>query len=225
MSNPKPGRITGGSGRGGARRRVGTGRGGGRTGRRPVGSPRRRPTLLLARASRTKYCPQCPLGSTNKRNHIETARGTRRAVDDRLLTGLSAVRLQHDGRTSSLAADQCTDIYVFVSVNPFHASHVRETYLRFIRGTTAALRSWLLTSGSTPTCLCKPLSCEACPGERSPIRRLPHPDMRTTGGSRQGNARRNGGAGRGRAGRDANGSVRPGDDRPSCRPQHRRELF
>ena len=33
-------------------------------------------------------------------------------------------------------------------------------------------------------------------------------------------ARRDGGAGRGRAGRDADGSVRPGNSRPSCLPSH-----
>ena len=35
---------------------------------------------------------------------------------------------------------------------------------RFIRETTAALRSWLLTSVPTPNCLCKHFSCKACPG-------------------------------------------------------------
>ena len=34
---------------------------------------------------------------------------------------------------------------------------------RFIRGTTAALRSWLLTSVPTPICLCKRCSCKAFP--------------------------------------------------------------
>ena len=34
---------------------------------------------------------------------------------------------------------------------------------RFIRGTAAALRSWLLTSVPSPICLCKPFSCKACP--------------------------------------------------------------
>ena len=37
---------------------------------------------------------------------------------------------------------------------------------RFIRGTTAALRSWLLTSVPTPICLRKPFSCKACSGNR-----------------------------------------------------------
>ena len=37
-------------------------------------------------------------------------------------------------------------------------------YHRFITGTRSALSSWLLTSGPTPFCLCKPFSCKACPG-------------------------------------------------------------
>ena len=37
-------------------------------------------------------------------------------------------------------------------------------YPRFISGTRSALSSWLLTSGTTPFCLCKPFSCKACPG-------------------------------------------------------------
>ena len=35
---------------------------------------------------------------------------------------------------------------------------------RLISGTKSALRSWLLTSGPAPFCLCKPFSCKACPG-------------------------------------------------------------
>ena len=38
---------------------------------------------------------------------------------------------------------------------------------RYICGTRCALCSWLLTSGPTPCCLCKPLSCKACPGTKS----------------------------------------------------------
>ena len=41
---------------------------------------------------------------------------------------------------------------------------------RFIRGTTATLRSWLLTIGPTPICLCKPFSCKAWPGTGEPPR-------------------------------------------------------
>ena len=44
-------------------------------------------------------------------------------------------------------------------------------YVRFITGTRSALRSWLLTSGPTPCCLCKPFSRKACPGiySRTPL--------------------------------------------------------
>ena len=35
---------------------------------------------------------------------------------------------------------------------------------RFTRGTTAAIRSWLLTTVPAPICLCKQFSCNACPG-------------------------------------------------------------
>ena len=34
-------------------------------------------------------------------------------------------------------------------------------YPRLVRGTTATLRSWLLTNVPTHTCLCKPYSCKA----------------------------------------------------------------
>ena len=48
----------------------------------------------------------------------------------------------------------------------------------FIRGTASALRSWLLTSVTTPICLCKPFSCKACPGT-SRTRGALHSWMRT----------------------------------------------
>ena len=35
---------------------------------------------------------------------------------------------------------------------------------QFIRGTTAALRSWLRTNVPTLICLCETSSCKACPG-------------------------------------------------------------
>ena len=43
-------------------------------------------------------------------------------------------------------------------------SGLSPVYHRFISGTRSALCSWLLTSGPTPFCLCKPFSCKACPG-------------------------------------------------------------
>ena len=39
---------------------------------------------------------------------------------------------------------------------------------RFLSRTMAALRSWLLTNGPSPICLCKPFSCKACPGIYAP---------------------------------------------------------
>ena len=43
-------------------------------------------------------------------------------------------------------------------------------YPRFIRGTTAALRSGLLASGPMPIRLCKPSSYKACPGTSGELR-------------------------------------------------------
>ena len=37
---------------------------------------------------------------------------------------------------------------------------------RFISGTRIALCSWLLTTGPTPICPCKPFPCKACPGNK-----------------------------------------------------------
>ena len=65
----------------------------------------------------------------------------------------------------------------FVSVNPFHARHVREWKTKtacdnwFITGLSAVYQqdekrffSWLLTSGPSLFGFCKPFSCKACPG-------------------------------------------------------------
>ena len=41
-------------------------------------------------------------------------------------------------------------------------------------GTASALCSWLLTSGLSPICLCKPLSCEAYPGICNSNTRISH---------------------------------------------------
>ena len=102
---------------------------------------------------------------------------------------------------------------------------------RSIRGTTAALRSWLLTTVPMPICLCKPLSCKASPGIMDLARGsfslvhvpvnayqgschmiihlnnyLSNPKPRyTTGGARRGGTRRGGGAGQERAGWDDDG--------------------
>ena len=52
--------------------------------------------------------------------------------------------------------------------NPRLTTGSSPVYQRLITGTRSALSSWLLTSGPTPFCLCKPFSCKACPGMRTP---------------------------------------------------------
>ena len=70
--------------------------------------------------------------------------------------------------------------------------------VRFNRGTTAPLRSWLLANAPAPNCLCKPFSRKACPGICMYLSN-PKPGH-TTGGRAHGEAIR-GDAGRGRTGR------------------------
>ena len=99
-------------------------------------------------------------------------------------------------------------------------SGLRPVYVRFITRTKSALCSWLLTSGPSPLCLCKPFSYKACP------RKFKYPKPgHTTGRSGQGGARRGGGEGRGVAGRDADELVCRGNNCPSCSPEDRRQLF
>ena len=50
----------------------------------------------------------------------------------------------------------------------------------FSAGRKTALRSWLLTNGPTPMCLCKPFSCKACPGKRKPRNALHEKAYRNT---------------------------------------------
>ena len=76
-------------------------------------------------------------------------------------------------------------------------------YKRFIRGTTAALCSWLLADGPTPICL-RP---------RKPGKACPRKPGHTTGGSRRGCERRGGGKKWAWAGWDTDRSVRRGDER------------
>ena len=62
--------------------------------------------------------------STNKRNPMLTDGGTQRAVDERLISGLSAGQ-------EALFVPGCwpVDRHIFVFVNLFHARHVREPKL------------------------------------------------------------------------------------------------
>ena len=48
--------------------------------------------------------------------------------------------------------------------NPQLTRNCQPVDKRCIRGTTAALRSWLPTKGPSPICLCKTFACEASPG-------------------------------------------------------------
>ena len=69
--------------------------------------------------------------------------------------------------------------------------------------TTAALRFWLLTGGSTAFRLCKPFSCKACPKiSVNPFhaRRVRERTYHGRGGSERGTAGRQGEAGPGGAG-------------------------
>ena len=50
-------------------------------------------------------------------------------------------------------------IHIYIYMYPGTRRAVDE---RFINGATAALRSWLLSGGPSPYCLCKPFSCKAC---------------------------------------------------------------
>ena len=104
---------------------------------------------------------------------------------------------------------------------------------RFIRGTAAALRSWLLTNVPTPNCFCKFFSCKTCPEIISVnlfhARHVRKHDLSSakpghiTGRSRWGGARRDGEAGREQTGRVGDGSGRPGDNCPSYLPDDRRQ--
>ena len=61
--------------------------------------------------------------------------------------------------------------------------------------------------------------------EEADIFNLSHPKPEyTMGGTVWGGAKRGGGAEQDRAGPDADGSVCPGHNRPSCPPEHRRQL-
>ena len=91
-----------------------TGRG--RTRRRRVDSPRRRPTLSPSRASKT-----------------------------------TVLNFSSEAQTNDILCKP-----------------VEGQSMRFTRGNTTALRSWLLTRVPTSICLWKPFSCKACPGIYAP---------------------------------------------------------
>ena len=94
--------------------------------------------------------------------------------------------------------------------NPRFTIGSSPVYQRFITGTRRALCSWLLTSGTTPFCLCKPFSCRACPGKKPNkmyTKHSPPVESKTRTSTGRGGAGR-GGAGRGGAELASLGSTR-----------------
>ena len=79
----------------------------------PVVSPRKRPTLLLSRASKTTV-----LNVSSETRTTETVWKPMEGHNERLTTGLSAVYPWDQGRSSFLAADQCTDAYLSLQILP-----------------------------------------------------------------------------------------------------------
>ena len=127
------------------------------------------------------------------------------------------------GTPATLSADETTDSLAHQGFDvkcfgqPFRTTHKRKLLYtdggtkpafdqRFIRGTSAAFRSWLLTSGPTP-CLCKPFSCKAYSG----IKTLVGPETRTYHG-RDGTGRLTTGP-RGRTGTGSTGRRQEGSPR------------
>ena len=102
--NLKPGHTTSGSGRSGARP---CGRAmPGRRGRRWVGSPGKQPSFLPSRASKTTVLNVSPEARTS-----EISCKPMEEQNSRLTTGLKSVYPRDIGRSSFMAADQCTDAY------------------------------------------------------------------------------------------------------------------
>ena len=104
LLNSKPGHTTGESGRGGARWDGGAGRG--RAGRDDDGS-------VCPGNNRPSYSPddriQPSWACLWKHEQRKPYVGTKPAVDDWSITGLSAVYLRDHGRSSFPVAGQCTD--------------------------------------------------------------------------------------------------------------------
>ena len=116
LLNPKPGHTTGGSGRS-ARR---SGRAvSGKIGCQQNYSPRGKKFTIFEEIAETS--PLRLSRSTNKRNSMLTDGGTKSAVDQRFISGLSP------GRKARFVPG-CRKVgrRFYASVNPSHARHVRE---------------------------------------------------------------------------------------------------
>ena len=79
------------------------------------------------------------------------------------------------GRPVQPGVSRCTELHSRGLPWGAHSTTFDE---RYIHRTRAALCRWLLTCGRTPVCLCKPLTCRACPGTAStcqPVIPIPYP--------------------------------------------------
>ena len=117
LSNPKPGHITGGSGR--SARRSGRA-GSGKIGCQQNYSPRKQKSIVLSKASKGRR-----FNVSREARTGEILCKPTEEQNQRLTTGLSAVYHRDEKRALFLAAGQWNGAF-FVSVNPFHARHVRE---------------------------------------------------------------------------------------------------
>ena len=104
LSIPKTEHTTGGSGRG-ARR--GGGAGSGRIACQQNCSPRKQASLVHSKASKTSRLNVSPEARTSEIPCKPNA-GTKSAVDERFIRGLSAVYHRDEKRSFFLAADQWT---------------------------------------------------------------------------------------------------------------------
>ena len=145
QSYPKPWHTTGGSGR--AAHGGTDGRGApGWVGRRRVCSRRTQPSLVPSRASKTTVL-NISSEARKREIFIKTVGGTKPAVDNRLISGLSPGR-------EALFVPGCWPMYrrLFVFVSPFYARHVREKekiYSFFLFRRT--IERWPYSAASLPT--------------------------------------------------------------------------
>ena len=227
------GRVAGGSGRG-ARR--GGGAGPGRAGRRQNSTPRRQASLVPPKASKKRCLNFSPEARTSETPCKPNA-GTKSAVDDRFIRGLSPGR-------EALFVPGCRPVYrrLFVFVNPFHARHVREKPGHTTGGSGRGVRRVGGAGSGRTGCQqkCSPTRhASRVPSRASKTNRLKDPPEAPTSETlckptgrvqnpdipRAGRVGAHGGvAGRGRAGPDANRTVRPGDKRPPHPPKNRRHV-
>ena len=77
----------------------------------------------------------------------------------RCLQGVEETTLQHPSRSTNKQES-------YVNRRRNEISGLPLVHQRFITRTVSALRPWLPNNGTTPFCLCKPLSCKACPGTK-----------------------------------------------------------